>query len=122
MAQIEEGERIGSVLVQGGVIAMQYNPSPWIPFCDSSGFIATPAVRRFLNKHLDKGRDNESRHSDASLPPLTPAAEQSHAHGKYENTTFDEFKEAGRLYARHPVELPELPLTGHGREVVAGRV
>ena len=68
MARIKEGERTEPVLVRGGVIKMQYNPSPCTSSCNPSGSVATPGVQRFPDQHLDKGRDNEPRHSDASPP------------------------------------------------------
>ena len=64
---------------------------------------------RFFDKLFDKfGDAKESHHPSASPPQWTPAAEQPHAHGKYEDAAFDEYEEAERFCARYPVERPKL--------------
>lgn len=62
----------------------------------------------FLDKLLDKDEDNKSRRSARRPPQWTPAAEQSHAYGKYNEATVDEYKEAALFCARVPVERPKL--------------
>jgi len=65
-------------------------------------------MHHFLDKLSDKGKAKESRYSDALPPQWTPAAEQSHTYGKYEDAAFDEYEEAERYCARYPVEKPKL--------------
>jgi len=62
---------------------------------------------RFLDKLLDKDKDTESRYSTAP-PQWTPAAEQSHAWGKYNEASVDECQQAQLFCARVPVERPRL--------------
>ena len=66
------------------------------------------AMPRFLDKLFDKGKGNQSHHPNAPPPQWTPAAEQSHTHGKYHEATDNEYKEAQLFCARVPVERPKL--------------
>ena len=65
-------------------------------------------MHHFLDKLSGKGKAKESSYSDALPPQWTPAVEQSHTYGKYEDAAFDEYKEAERFCARYPVEKPKL--------------
>jgi hypothetical protein len=65
-------------------------------------------MHRLFDKLFDKEKGHESQHSDTSPPQWTPAAEQSHSHGKYEDATADEYAEAELFCNRYPVEPPKL--------------
>ena len=65
-------------------------------------------MHRLFDKLFDKEKGHESQHSDTSPPQWTPAAEQSHTYGKYEDATADEYTEAERFCTRYPVEPPKL--------------
>lgn len=65
-------------------------------------------MRRFLGGLFDKHEAIESRHSDSAPPEWTPAIENTHENGKYQDATFDEYEEAERFCARHGVERPKL--------------
>lgn len=80
------------------------------PCCEPSGTgstAAAPTMHHFLDKLSGKGKAKESRYSDTLPPQWTPAVEHSHTYGKYEDAAFDEYKEAERFCARHPVEKPK---------------
>lgn len=68
--------------------------------------------RHFWDKLVDWGKPKESLHSatasDVSPPQWTPAAEPSNTHGRYQEATFEEYKEAEQFCVRHPVERPKL--------------
>jgi hypothetical protein len=97
-----EGGRLQRNVVepQSGV----YFP-PAIPVSDPT---AAPTMHHFLDKLSGKGKAKESHHPNASPPQWTPAVERSHTYGKYEDAAFDEYKEAERFCARHPVERAKL--------------
>jgi len=65
-------------------------------------------MHHFFGKLFEKGKARESHRSDAAPPQWTPAVEQSHKLGKYEDAPFDEYAEAEQFCARHPVERPKL--------------
>ena len=65
-------------------------------------------MQRFLDKLFDKDKATESHHHGSAPPEWTPAIENTHEHGKYQDATFDEYEEAERFCARHHVERPKL--------------
>jgi hypothetical protein len=60
-------------------------------------------------QHLfDQILHKRPHHSDPTPPQWTPAIEKSYELGKYQNASFDEYKEAELFCARHSVEQPRL--------------
>ena len=65
-------------------------------------------MRRFLGSIFDNSNGGESYNPNASPPEWTPATEQSHALGKYEDATPYEYEEAQQFCARLPAERAKL--------------
>ena len=74
--------------------------------CDLTN--TTPDMQHLFDKLFDKGKAKESHPPDAPPPRWTPAVEESHERGKYEDTTFDEYEQAERFCALHKVDRPRL--------------